>query len=81
MKIQICNWKNCKSKFSEYITKRIQSDIEKFKINSVILENCGCLWDWECKKWPNVLIDWKIENYSDPVKISKIMIDKINQRQ
>lgn len=76
MKVQICNWKLCKQKFSEYIFKRISQDIEKFKLHSIILEKCSCLWD--CEKWPNVLIDWKIENYQDPAKTSKIILDKIN---
>jgi len=79
MKIQVCTGKMCKSRFSEYIIKRIESDIEKFKIQNISLEACPCL--WSCKTWPNVVIDWKIEKYCEWAKISKIILDKINQRK
>lgn len=78
MKIQVCNWKSCRSRFSEYILKRINSDIEKFNLWNVTIEYCPCL--WQCKAWPNVIIDWKIENYSDPIKVSKNMFEKLKQR-
>ncbi len=78
MKIQVCTWKMCKSRFSEYITKRLNADVEKFNLKNVILETCSCL--WECKSWPNVLFDWKIEKYVDPVKASKIMFEKMKSK-
>lgn len=74
MKIQICNWRKCKWNFSEYIEKRLLSDIEKYNLKNIIVEKCMCL--WQCDKWPNVIFDWKIINYSDPIKISKMMFDK-----
>ena len=74
MKIQICTWKTCKSRFSEYILKRLKRDIEKYGFKNILIEEVNCL--WFCEKWPNVIVDWKIENYSDPIKISKIVIDK-----
>lgn len=76
MKIQVCTWKSCKERFSEYIIKRLQWDIDRFHLDNVILENCACLWD--CKQWPNVIIDGKKENFCDPIKISKIMLEKVN---
>lgn len=79
MKIQVCTWKSCKGRFSEYIVKRIQWDIEKFNLENVSVETCPCLGD--CKIWPNVIIDWKKENYSDPIKVSRIMFEKIKQRK
>lgn len=79
MKIQVCHWKICKWKFSEYISKRIEWDIKKYELGNITLENCSCL--WQCKLWPNVIIDGKIENYSDPIKISKMIWDKIKQRK
>lgn len=79
MKIQVCTGKSCKSKFSEYIIKRLQSDTEKFKLENVTIETCPCLWD--CKIWPNVIVDGKKENYCDPIKISKIMLEKVKQRK
>lgn len=77
MKVQICTWKSCKSRFSEYILKRLESDKEKFHYESLTIETCPCL--WSCSEWPNVLIDWKKENYSDPIKISKIISDRLKQ--
>jgi NADH:ubiquinone oxidoreductase subunit E len=43
MKIQICNGKVCKGKFSEYIMKRITQDISKFNLENVAVETCPCL--------------------------------------
>jgi NADH:ubiquinone oxidoreductase subunit E len=40
---------------------------------------CACL--WQCKIWPNVIIDGKTEHYSDPAKISKLMFEKIQARK
>lgn len=79
MKIQVCTWKSCKGRFSEYILKRIASDIEKFKLENITYENCPC--QWQCDKWPNVIVDGKIENYCDPIKISKMMLEKAKQRK
>lgn len=79
MKIQVCTWKSCKGKFSEYIIKRINWDIEKFHLDNVSIESCPCLGD--CKSWPNVIIDSKKENFCDPIKVSKIMFEKIKQRK
>lgn len=81
MKIQVCTWKACKSRFSEYILKRISDDSVKFELSSsqVTAETCPCL--WHCKEWPNVLIDGKIQHYSDPIKISKMMFEKIKQKR
>lgn len=78
MKIQVCTWKSCKSRFSEYILKRVNSDIEKFHLENISVENCPCL--GQCKEWPNVIVDGKIENYCDPIKVSKIMFEKLKQR-
>ncbi len=79
MKIQVCTWKMCKSRFSEYIFKRVEGDIQKFALENITLETCPC--QWQCKSWPNVIVDGKLENYSDPIKISKIIFDKIKQRK
>ncbi len=79
MKIQVCTGRSCKWKFSEYILKRIESDKDKFQLQNIETEVCACL--WQCKSWPNVVIDSKIENYNDPAKVSKMMFDKINQRK
>lgn len=75
MKVQVCTWKTCKGRFSEYIIKRLEADKEKFSLDSLMLESCPCL--GHCEKWPNVSIDWKIENYSEWAKISKIVLEKL----
>ncbi len=79
MKIQVCTWKSCKSRFSEYILKRVAWDIEKFDLKNVSVETCPCLWD--CKIWPNAVIDGKKENYCDPIKVSRMMLEKLKQRK
>lgn len=79
MKISVCSGKMCKSRFSEYILKRINSDIKKFKLEHIITEECPCL--GQCKNGPNVVFDWKIENYQDPIKTSKIMFERTKQKK
>jgi len=75
MKIQVCTWKVCWSKFSEYITKRIESDKEFYDIDSVVLENCMCTWN--CKVWPTVYFDKELHTRANPASISKTMLEKI----
>lgn len=79
MKIQVCTGKSCKSRFSEYIIKRVEWDVKKFNLENITLETCPCL--GQCKVWPNVIIDGKIENYCDPIKVSKIIAEKGKQRK
>lgn len=79
MKIQVCTGRSCKWKFSEYILKRIEADTKKFDLQNIDAEVCACL--WQCKMWPNVILDGKTEHYSDPAKISKLMFEKIQARK
>jgi len=76
MKIQICNWKTCKSRFCEYIEKRINNDIKMFNLANIIVEKTHCM--WECSKWPNLIIDGLKYNYCEPAKISSIITKKNN---
>lgn len=76
MKIQICMWKTCKSRFAEYITKRLKADIDFNNLEGVIIEESLCM--WHCAKWPNVMFDKHLEHYMNPIKASKIMLDKKN---
>ncbi len=78
MKIVICKWKACQDRFCNYIEKRLNSDIEKFDLKNVVIENGACM--WACKKWPNISVDWEIMNYCDPAKAARIMMEKINNR-
>jgi len=65
----------CKSRFSEYIIKRLEADKLKFNLHSMMIETCACLGN--CKQWPNALLDGKIESRCEPAKISKMVIDKL----
>ena len=71
MKIQVCTWGSCKSKFSEYIIKRLENDVEKFNYKKLDIEESPCM--GKCKYWPNVkLNNWDILNKSEPAKISQL---------
>lgn len=76
MKIQICTWKTCKAKFSDYIIKRLKADIDFHKLTWIEIEKSMCM--WKCKEWINVKFDNDLVNRMDPIKASKIMLDKKN---
>lgn len=78
MKVQVCVWKACKDKFSEYILTRLESDKKFYNLHNTIVEKCPCTWN--CKTWPSVVMDWHIEKYMNPAKASKVMIDKKNNK-
>lgn len=77
MKIQVCTWKMCKSRFNEYITKRLNADVEKFNLKNVILETCS---------YENVKIDQmyylieKLKNMLIQLKLQKLCLKKWNQK-
>lgn len=77
MKISVCMWRACKHKFAEYIIKRLEQDKQKFDLKDLEIEQICCI--GSCGKWPNVIIDWKIEHNATPAKISKIVLDKIKK--
>lgn len=72
MKIQVCRGKTCSERFSEYILKRLESDKELFHLDNIIIEACPCTGN--CQKWPNIVIDGKIEHGMNPIKASKIVV-------
>lgn len=76
MKIQVCMWKSCKEKYSEYILQRLERDKERFNLNNVIITTCSCL--WKCDKWPSVMFDKHIEWHMSPTKASRMMMNKIS---
>ena len=78
MKIQVCMWKACSEKFSEYILTRLDSDKKFYDLDNCIVEKCPCTWN--CKVWPTVVIDWHVETHMDPAKASKMMMDKKNHK-
>ena len=77
MKVQVCCWKSCKEKFSEYIITRLDNDKEKHDLKNLIIEKWECM--WKCEEWPNVRIDWKVENYMWPAKVSDIVFNNIKK--
>ena len=74
MKVKVCTWEKCSSKFSKYILERLKRDKKFYDLKSLEIEECSCL--WECKKWPKIIIDWKIEEYMTPAKASEIVVWK-----
>lgn len=77
MKVQVCIWKACKSKFSNYIVTRLENDVKKFNLSSLEIETCSCTGN--CKKAPNVLFDTTREEYVTPSKASKKVLDTIKK--
>ncbi|MBW7954492.1 (2Fe-2S) ferredoxin domain-containing protein [Candidatus Gracilibacteria bacterium] len=75
IEIKVCRGKNCSSRFSEYILKRLELEKEKFKLDEVDISIMPC--QNQCEKGPNVSFDGKIENYQDPIKSSKLMHEKV----
>ena len=72
MKVQVCTGNWCKEKFSEYILTRLKSDKEFYKNrDNIILEEFKCMWD--CKNWPNILVDKEIHTRMSHAKASKII--------
>ena len=79
MKIKVCMWSACKDRFSEYIITRLKNDKQIFNIDDLIIEESLCM--WECKKWPNINVDWNIYNYITPVKASEFVFYKNKKKK
>jgi len=71
MKIKVCTWSVCKDRFSEYIITRLKNDKERFNLKDLEIEESLCM--WECKKWPNIKVDWNMHNYITPSKASEFV--------
>lgn len=79
MKIQVCNGWSCKSKFSEYIVKRLENDRKKFSYKKLDIEETSCM--WKCKYWPNVKLNGgDILNKSEPAKISQLARNELTKK-
>ena len=72
-KVQVCRWKACKTNFSEYIIKRLQGDKERLGLSHLEIEEAKCM--GMCKRWPNVVVDEELMNYSEPAKVSERVIN------
>jgi len=79
MKINICKAKACSEKFSHYMFTRLKNDKERFNLKNMIIEEVECM--WECKKSPNVKIDWKINHYMNPAKLSKMVLNNNKKKK
>lgn len=75
MKVQVCTWKGCKERFSEYIVTRLKNDKEFYKKDSLIIEEFKCMWN--CQNWPNILIDKEIYPHMSPVLASEKVFNNI----
>ena len=76
MKIQVCTWKVCSDRFSEYIITRLKNDKERFNLDSLIIEECMCL--GKCGDWPNISVDNDVRTHINPSKASEIAMKKNN---
>ena len=74
MKIKICTWKTCKSRFSEYIRQRLENDKIKFDLKNLEIETTTCM--WKCETWPNIYINKEIFTNQNPLKTSELILKK-----
>lgn len=77
-KIKVCTWKTCTDRFGEYIITRLENDKTKFNLNDLEIEKCMCL--WQCKSWPNIVVDKDVKNYMNPAKASEWILNN-NKRK
>jgi len=76
MRVQVCRGVKCSDRGSEYIEKRLQSDVEKFSYDATV-ESCLCLDN--CKNGPNVIIDGERSERLNPVTASQFLAKKIEK--
>jgi len=77
MKVQVCSWKTCKERFSEYIITRLENDKIRDGLDHLIIEEAKCM--GHCKMWPNVKIDGNVEHNMGPAKVSEIIHKKLKK--
>lgn len=80
MKVHVCTGWSCKSKFSQYIIKRLENDTERFNYKKLEVIESPCMWG--CKYWPNVKINnWEKQNKSDPAKVAQIVYKELTKKK
>jgi len=79
MKIKVCKWKTCTDRFSHYIITRLENDKSRFNLDSLIIEECLCM--WQCISWPNIMVDWNIKNYINPSKASEFLFNNKKKKK
>lgn len=78
MKIKVCTWKMCSERFSEYIISRIENDKERFNLKDIEIEKTPCMWN--CKQWPNIVIDNDKHARMNPLKTSDLIFKKLKNK-
>ena len=73
MKVQVCMWKWCKERYSEYILARLKNDKDFYNKKNLIIEEFKCMGN--CKNWPNILIDKDIHPHMSPTRASEIVFN------
>lgn len=76
MKIKVCMWKSCKSKFAEYIIDRLKNDKIRFNLDKIEIEEVPC--QWRCEDGPIVRIDKNMITKSNPIKASEMLFKRLN---
>jgi len=71
MQVQVCSWKSCKGKYSNYITRRLNNDAIFYDSDSIAISEVSCM--WECKKAPNIKFKNMVHNYVNPAKASQLI--------
>ncbi len=79
MKVEVCVWKACKSRFSSYIVDRIKNDKIKFDLKNVEVTTCPCTGN--CKIWPSMIVDSEVKTYMNPLKASNIVQGKPEKKK
>ncbi len=79
MKVQVCTWKWCKSKFSEYILTRLKNDKEFYKKDSLIIDEFQCMGN--CENGPNIIIDKDIHPHMTPALASEKVFNSNNKKK
>ena len=78
MNVQVCHGKTCTERFSEYINTRLENDKKKFNLD-IDIEKSPCM--GQCKRWPNVKINWEIHNYCNPAKAAELIKPKPKKKK
>jgi NADH:ubiquinone oxidoreductase subunit E len=71
MKVQVCQGKSCKDRFSKYIITRLENDTKFYQWKNVEVIEEMCM--NHCKKWPNIKIKNQVINYTNPAKASELV--------
>ncbi len=74
IQVQVCSWNSCSSKFSKYISKRIENDISFLNLKNINLSETLCT--GSCKKAPVIQINWEKHFYVSPVQASELLDKK-----